>query len=167
MNYNTRQVTKEVSFLAIFTLCVVIATIFTVNRCTTHSDIASATHIADNNKLDLKQAREWRDKYNRIHFELERTQVDKAVLQVYSDSIADLLNIKSKQIQQLTQIKVGVDVNKPLDVTHLRDTLYITKDSILIVEHTKFSYLDKWIELMSQSTIKEPLERRGVDRNLS
>lgn len=104
----------------------------------THQDVKEK-------KLDLTSINEWKDKYNNTHKELSRIKVEKAVLQVYADSIAHILGIKSKQIEEITGVATDINVDKPLVVIRKVDTVY--RDSIVYVAYDEFNYKDKWIDI--------------------
>lgn len=106
--------------------------------------ILSLQKIEDK-RLDLTSITEWKDKYNNTHKELAKIKVEKAVLQIYADSIANILNVKSKQIEEITQVKTDIAINKPLSIQKRIDTIY--RDSIIYVPYDEFIYKDKWIDI--------------------
>jgi hypothetical protein len=127
--------------------------------------ISMQTKSLQQQKIDLTRAKVWQDKYNQTHIELERTKVDKAILEVQVDSLARILKIKPKQVESLTQIKSDINLDKPLTITNVVDTIQPKEkgQSPIINKYTKFQYKDKWIDIVGDVNHKNKIKIQGQD----
>jgi len=121
---------------------------------------AQQTKTVIDKKIDLSDVQQWKDKFNTLHLKLEKIQVEKEVLQVYSDSIAKVLKIKSKNIQSITQIKSGISIDQKLDVQNLTFTNNLGSQ---VINYTSFSYSDKWINIKGDTGKTDSIHVKGTD----
>jgi cell division protein FtsB len=110
------------------------------------------TRIAKDNAGLTAQLNTYKDENGKLHGKIETFEVDKkAYLKVHRkemDSIANLLDIKAKNINQLTtlvayykgKIKTGVDT------TYIYDTTYLAGERVVdTVRVLNFPYQDAWM----------------------
>lgn len=128
------------------------------NLSAIRKDAAKQTKSIIDKKIDLSDVQQWKDKFNILHMKLEKIQVEKEVLQVYSDSIAKVLKIKSKNIQSITQIKSGVVVNQKLTIESKTDTIKNKP-----IHYTDFSFSDKWINIKGDIGKNDSIYIKGTD----
>jgi len=148
--------------IALLILALVAAALYFRSCSNPSLQVAQQTKDVSDKKIDLSQVQIWKDKYNNEHFKSERLQVDKAVLQVHSDSLAKLLKIKSKQIQSYSFIKSGISIDKPLTTQTLTDTIYIDNTK-QVVEYKTFAYNDKWIDIKGEVGRNDQIHISGSD----
>lgn len=156
--FNQYNFTRIILIILAFTV-VVVCFRFCTN---TSPQITQQSKDVSDKKIDLSQVEIWKDKYNNEHYKLERLQVDEAVLQTHSDSLAKLLKIKSKQIQSYSFIKSGILIDKPLTTQTFIDTVYVN-DQQQIVKYNAFYYQDKWIDIQGKVGNKNQIRISGSD----
>lgn len=83
-----------------------------------------------------KDVKFWKDKSNQEHATIEKIKLEKEAMQYYADSLAKVLKIKSKQVEEITTIKTKLKYSSQLS----KDTVY--RDSLIYVKDTSGKVID-------------------------
>lgn len=113
-------------------------------------------------EVDLSNTNQWKDKYNQLHIVLEKEQLSKEVFQNRVDSMSKLLDIKTKQINQITHIKQGLNIKRKLNTDIIYDTVFIDGES-KVNQITNFNYSDRWIDIRGNIGRSDSIYIKGVD----
>lgn len=156
---------KQIIPWSIAALFVVLFLITAIRSCNSDLQIAQQSKLASEKQIDLSDVKIWKDKYDQLHYKFEREQVDKAVIQAQADSLANLLNIKSKQVQAFSYVKSGVDFKNKLQVQTIRDTIRDTITNTIKVSspYSKFVYSDKWMDIRGDIGKTDSIFIKGQD----
>lgn len=159
---------KIEDYLIPIVVLLAVVTIFSAKSCIRYKrEAKSAQNVANGIVFNL-EAKTWKDKYNQEHLQVKQYELEKAVFNKYVDSTAKLLNIKSKQIQSITQI--NSDLNIKLKNIFSKDTSYrIAKDSSRVISQIDFKYknpLNKdvnWLNITGTIGDVDSLDVTGKD----
>jgi hypothetical protein len=143
--------------------------IFKVNCNKSHVDVEKSKVIIDSfaaKKLEGTVIY-WQDKYKEEHAVVEKMTASSKVHTKYTDSIAKLLDIKTKNLQAISVIRTKTDLSVPLETQPIF-VKTASKDSFQIVSSIPFSYNDKWTqirgEVFADRTLhKDHLEYQSTD----
>lgn len=128
-----------VTILAIIVAVVVLTK--TCNEKKKATDVRTVIQFRDK-QLDSSIVKYWKDKYNNEHAIANALTVSSVVKSDYTDSIASLLKIKTKQLQQIAIERTQTNINGGLGV----DTVEygIADTNIAKITSVSFSYKDPW-----------------------
>lgn len=121
-----------------------------------------------------KDVKFWKDKSNQEHATVERVKLEKEAMQYYADSLAKVLKIKSKQVEEITTVKSKLKYSGKLSKdTVYRDSLVYIKDTsgnvvdssiTKIATRINFSKIDSpWIKIKGSVGDRDSIEVSGID----
>lgn len=156
------EIILKVLFFAVIVFISTIIVQSIINRCTNTSAALVEYDRTKEKQINLEQVKIWKDKYNKEHFLLEKERLNKEVFERQADSMARLLNIKSKQIKQVSHIKTQVVLSEKLKTIYKTDTIKIGEKS-QVINYTDFTFKDNWIDIRGNVGKNDSIYIKGSD----
>ena len=131
---------KEI--ITLFVIIAILAMFILVPRACQKKEVELAKSIEINKNIDLAKVDIWKDRYDREHYKLEQSRVDRIAMQILMNEQTALLNVKTDQISEYTSTITSLNANLKIQHEIVSDTIEGKP-----IQYNTFSHKDKWISV--------------------
>lgn len=133
--------------LGIVVVCVIL---FSLKKCQSNHTLAKDIKTVNkfNDPAYTSEIKKWKDAYDKEHIRAENLVVENGAMKMASDSVAQLLHIKAKNVTFISKTGTEIALHEKLRVDSFVEVLPCPEsDSFVRVKSKNFEWHDKWMSV--------------------